>query len=168
MNMLTSPQASLAVGILLMALGVSFFYKAVIALVKGRMEYWTGFLPLTLISPFLIHVPGSKNSLIKNAEGMGVIAVMAPIFLVLSVLCMLSGAEYAGMPAVENMNSALHGGTDGTAVIAFSKTHGFAFPLLAHSSPALKRVFGSSINLDSKQEIVPRNDESLQQQLDNK
>ncbi len=168
MNMLTSPQASLAVGIVLMAVGVSFFYKSVIALVKGRMEYWTGFLPLTMISPFLIHLPGSKNSLIKFAEGLWVVAVMAPVFLVLSVLCMLSGAEYAGMPAVENMNSALHGGTDGTAVIAFSKTRGFAFPLLAHSSPALKRVFSSSINLDSKQEIVPRNNESLQQQLDNK
>lgn len=168
MNMLTSPQASLALGVVLMAVGVSFFYKAVIALMKGRMEYWTGFLPLTIISPFLIHVPGSKNSLIKFAEGMWVVAVMAPIFLVLSVLCMLSGAEYAGMPAVENMNTALHGGTDGTAVIAFSKTHGFAFPVLAHSSPALKRIFNSSIDLDSKQEIVPRNNESLQQQLDNK
>jgi hypothetical protein len=151
-----------------MALGVSFLYKAVIALVKGRMEYWTGFLPLTMISPFLIHLPGSKNSLIKFAEGMWVVAVMAPVFTVLSVLCTLSGAEYAGMPAVENMNSALHGGNDGTAVIAFSKTHGFAFPLLAHTSPALKRVFDSSINLDPKQELTPRNTESLQQQMDNK
>ena len=168
MNMLTSPQASLAVGILLMAVGVSFFYKAIIALVKGRVEYWTGFLPLTIISPFLIHLPGSKNSLIKCAEGMWVVAVMAPLFIVLSVLCSLAGAEYAGMPAVESMNSALHGGTDGTAVIAFSKTHGFAFPVLAHASPALKNVFGSAINLDSKQEIVPRNTESYQQQIDNK
>ncbi|CAN5407721.1 hypothetical protein BH10CYA1_BH10CYA1_01160 [soil metagenome] len=168
MNMLTSPQASLAVGIVLMALGVSFFYKAVIALVKGRMEYWTGFLPLTMISPFLIHLPGSKNSLIKFAEGMWVVAAMAPLFAVLSVLCTLSGAEFAGMPAVENMNYALHGGTEGTAVIAFSKTHGFAFPLLAHTSPALKRFFNSSINLDPKQELTPRNTESLQQQMDNK
>lgn len=168
MNMLMSPQASLAVGVALMVLGVSFFYKTVIALVNGRMTYWTGFLPLTIISPFLVHLPGSKNSLIRYAEGMWVVAVMAPIFLVLSVLCALSGAEYAGMPAVECINSALHGGTDGSAVIAFSKTRGFAFPLLAHSTPALKRVFGSSINLDQKQEIVPRNNESLQSQLDNK
>jgi len=92
--MLTSPQASLAVGILLMAVGVSFFYKAVIALIKGRTEYWTGFLPLTIISPFLIHLPGGTNSLIKYAEGMWVVAVMAPIFIVLSVLCSLAGAEY--------------------------------------------------------------------------
>ncbi|HEY9685018.1 MAG TPA: hypothetical protein V6C86_25800 [Oculatellaceae cyanobacterium] len=168
MNMLMSPQASLAVGIALMVLGVSFFYKAAVALVNGRMAYWTGFLPLTVISPFLIHLPGSKNSLIKFAEGMWVVAIMSPIFLVLSVLCALSGAEYAGMPAVESINSALHGGTDGTAVIAFSKTHGFAFPLLAHSSPALKKVFGSSIDLDPKQEIVPRNTESYQQQIDSK
>lgn len=168
MNILTSPQASLAVGIALMALGVSFFYKAAVALINGRMAYWVGFLPLTIISPFLIHLPGSKNSLIKFAEGMWMIAVMAPIFLVLSVLCALSGAEYAGLPAVERVNTALHGGSDGSAVIAFSKTRGFAFPLLAHSSPALRRVFGSSIRLDEKQEIVPRNSESYQQQIDNK
>ncbi|RTL38027.1 MAG: hypothetical protein EKK48_22265 [Candidatus Melainabacteria bacterium] len=168
MNTLMSPQASLAVGIALMVLGVSFFYKAVVAIINGRMPYWTGFLPLTIISPLLIHLPGSKNSLIKFTEGMWVMAVMAPVFLVLSVLCLLSGAEYAGLPAVEQVNSALHGGTDGTAVIAFSKTRGFAFPLLAHSSPALKRVFGSSINLDPKQELVPRNSESYQQQIDNK
>jgi len=72
------------------------------------------------------------------------------------------------MPAVERMNSALHGGLDGTAVIAFSKTHGFAFPVLAHASPALKNAFNSSINLDAKQEIVPRNTESYQQQIDKK
>ncbi len=168
MNMLMSPQASLAVGIALMVLGVSFFYKAVVAIVSGRMPYWSGFLPLTIISPFLIHLPGSKNSLIKFAEGMWVMAIMAPTFLVLSVLCALSGAEYAGMPAVECVNSALHGGTDGSALIAFSKTRGFAFPLLAHSSPALKRVFGTSIEMESKHELVPRNNESLQQQFDNK
>ena len=166
MNILTSPQASLAVGILLMLLGVSFFYKGVCALVKGRIEYWSGFLPLTIISPFLIHLPATKKSLVKPAEGAWVLTIMAPLFFILSFLCTLSGAEYAGLPAVETVNTALRGGNSTVPVISFSKTHGFAFPLFAHSSPALAKVFNSSIGMDAKQEIVPRNEENLQQSLD--
>ncbi len=166
MNTLMSPQASLAVGILLMLLGASFFYKAGVAAIKGYVQYWAGFLPLTLVSPFLIHLPARKNSLIKKAEGMWVQTVMAPAFFVIGLLCAISGAEYAGLPAVDTMNMALHGGKVGDPVISFSKTRGFAFPLLVRSSPALAKLFNVHIDLGVEQELVPRNDSSLQQQLD--
>ncbi|MFN8555011.1 MAG: hypothetical protein U0103_26375 [Candidatus Obscuribacterales bacterium] len=75
-----SDQVALVVGILLMVLGVSFIYKAYQAGIQGRLMYWEGFLPFTLISPFLLHLPAGKRSLVKPAEGLWVHAVMAPIF----------------------------------------------------------------------------------------
>jgi hypothetical protein len=165
MNILSTPQASLAVGILLMLLGVSFAYKAGFALIKGSVMYWSGFLPLTVISPFFTHLPASKKSLVKRAEGIWVQTVMAPIFFVLAFLCTIAGAEYAGLPAVDTMNLALHGGKAGAQTIAFSKTRGFMFPLLVRSSPVLAKFFNVPLNLDSKQELTPRNNESLQQSI---
>lgn len=106
--------------------------------------------------------------MIKKAEGAWVQAVIAPLFLIVALLCSIAGAEYAGLPAVDSINLALHGGKLGTQVISFSKTRGFSFPALAHSSPAVSKIFNNQIKLDSNQELVPRNDQSLQQTLDTK
>ncbi len=168
MNILISPQASLAVGIALMLLGASFFYKSAVAVVKGSVLYWAGFLPLTVVSPFFIHLPASKNSMIKRAEGIWVQTVMAPIFVVVGMLCSLSGAEYAGYPAVDLVNLTLHGGKAGAPILSFSKTRGFRFPVFSRSSPAVGKLFNAPVNLESHQEIVPRNNQSLQQELDSK
>jgi len=163
--MFMSPQVSLAVGILLMVLGISFFYKSAIAGIRGSMAYWAGFLPLTIISPFLIHLPSRKNSLVKTTEGMWVHIVMAPAFFALGFFCFLAGAEYTGLPAVEATNTALSGGKAGHPLLTFNKSSGFAFPVLIRSSPSLTRIMQTHIGLDSKNELVPRNNGSLEEAI---
>lgn len=157
MNTLMSPQASLVVGIVLMLLGSSFLYKAAIAGSKGSVQYWSGFLPLSLISPFVLHLPASKNSLVKRAEGLWVYLLMAPAFLIVSMLCFISGAEYAGLPAVDSVNHTVRMGSGGPPLITFSKTEGFNFPAVWHAAPGLAKMFNVQVNLDPSQKMVPEN-----------
>jgi hypothetical protein len=159
-----SPQVSLAAGVLLMLLGISFFCKSAIAFLRGSMSYWAGFLPLTIVSPFFIHLPAKKNSLVKTAEGSWVHFGMAPLFLLIGFFCFLAGAEYAGIPAVEATNTAF-GGRSGHLLLTFDKSRGFAFPLLARNAPPIQRAFQTSINLSPGTELVPKNDTSLGQVL---
>jgi hypothetical protein len=104
-----SEPVALVVGIFLMVLGVSFLYKAYQAGIQGRLMYWEGFLPFTLISPFLLHLPAGKRSLVKPAEGLWVHAVMAPIFGVIGILMLAAGADYTGLPGVATLNVAMNG-----------------------------------------------------------
>ena len=46
--------AQIIVGVVFMLLGCSFMYKAFLAMIRGKLTYWDGFLPLTLLSPFTI------------------------------------------------------------------------------------------------------------------
>jgi hypothetical protein len=157
-----SPQVSLAAGVLLMLLGISFFCMSAIAGLRGSMSYWAGFLPLTIVSPFFIHLPAKKNSLVKTAEGAWVHFGMAPVFLLIGFFCFLAGAEYAGIPAVNATNTAF-GGRSGHLLLTFDKSHGFAFPLLARNAPPLQRAFQTNIKLGADSELVPHNDTSLDQ-----
>jgi len=160
-----SPQVSLAAGLVLMLLGISFFYKAAIAVLRGSMPYWAGFLPLTIISPFLIHLPPGKNSLVKTTDGMWIPTVMAPLFFSVGFFCFLAGAEYAGLPAVEATNTALSGGKVGKPLLTFNKSSGFAFPLLARSSPQLNKMMQTNIQIDPGSELVPKNNGSLDEAI---
>jgi hypothetical protein len=164
MNTSMGPQASLVVGILLMLLGSSFLYKAAMAGTRGTMQYWSGFLPLSLISPFVLHLPASKNSLVKRAEGLWVYLLMAPLFGFTAFFCLMAGAEFAGMPAVNTFNQAVHGGRAGAPVILFSASKGFSFPVLG-STPVsnLMKALNIPINLEPSQQMVPENHESLEQ-----
>ncbi len=57
---LTRSQA-IALGVALFLLGGSFAWKGYNALVKGRMLIWKGFLPFTIVSPFVTHLPPTKT-----------------------------------------------------------------------------------------------------------
>src|SRR5277367_6533367 len=90
--------AQILVGVIFMLLGVSFMYKAFLAMIRGKLFYWDGFLPLTIISPFTIHLPAGKNSLIKSTEALWVHLLMGPIFMFTSILFIAAGADLADLP----------------------------------------------------------------------
>ncbi len=161
-----SEPVSLVVGIFLMVIGISFGYKAYQAGIQGRVMYWEGFLPFTLISPFLLHLPGGKKSLIKPAEGMWVHAVMAPIFLVLSVLCFAAGADYTGLPGVATLNVAMNGFKWGRSdSVIFNRRTGYQFPIIPRAGKQLAKIFGGKIHEDEK-EIYSHDNGSYQQAHD--
>jgi hypothetical protein len=141
-----SQPVALVFGIFLMVVGVSFAYKTYVAGIQGRVMYWEGFLPFTLLSPFLLHLPGGKKSLIKPAEGLWVHAVMAPIFLVLSILCLAAGADYTGLPGVATLNVAMNGFKWGRAdSIVFNRRSGYQFPIVPRSAKTLAKIFGAKV-----------------------
>ncbi|CAN5340690.1 hypothetical protein BH10CYA1_BH10CYA1_16240 [soil metagenome] len=161
-----SEPVALIVGIFLMVIGISFGYKAYQAGIQGRVMYWEGFLPFTLISPFLLHLPGGKKSLIKPAEGMWVHAVMAPIFLVLSVLCFAAGADYTGLPGVATLNVAMNGFKWGRSdSVIFNRRTGYQFPIIPRAGKQLAKIFGGKIHEDENQ-VYSHDNGSYQQAHD--
>src|ERR1700722_12213997 len=105
-----STEWQIAIGIFLLLLGVSFTYKAFLANIKGKMSYWEGFLPFTMISLFTVHLPGSKNSLIKSTEGLWIHLIMGPVFMIVAIMCLGAGADLAGLPGTATANWVLSGG----------------------------------------------------------
>ena len=140
------PQAQIVLGVLVMILGVSFGWKAFQAMVKGKLKYWEGFLPFTLISLFALHGPSGKRSLVKETEGLWVHMVMGPIYLITSVLVICAGADLANLPGVSTLNLVLNGGKAGTAV-SFDKKYGYKFPIFARAQPIFKKLFSSEADL---------------------
>ncbi len=161
-----SEPVALIVGILLMVIGISFGYKAYQAGIQGRVMYWEGFLPFTLISPFLLHLPAGKRSLVKPAEGMWVHAVMAPIFGVLSVLCLAAGADYTGLPGVSTLNVAMNGFKWGGPIsVIFNRRTGYQFPIIPRTGKQLAKIFSGKIHEDEAQ-VYSKDNGSYQQAHD--
>jgi hypothetical protein len=153
-----NPSLELAIGMAIILLGLSFAYKTYQASILGKCTYWTGFLPLTVISPWITHLPASsKRSLTKTAQGLWVHMVMGPIFLVCSVLCFAAGAELMGLPGISTLNYILVGGNSGrAAAVAFNKHTGYRFPFLERSGETLgKRIDKAQMGIKADDEMLP-------------
>lgn len=149
-------QGLIVIGVLVMILGVSFGWKAFQAMVKGKLKYWEGFLPFTLMSLFTLHGPSGKRSLIKETEGLWVHIVMGPIYMITSVLVICAGADLANLPGTTTLNMVLNGGKAGTAV-SFDKHYGYKFPILARAYPVFKKLFSTESELKHKDELYQNN-----------
>lgn len=147
---LSTPQ-SIAFGVLLIVLGISFGYKCYQALIKGRLLIWRGWLPFTLISPFTNHLPPGKNSLLQYKEAMWIHVIMGPLFFLLTVLCIAAGIDYLGFPGTESVNSAMVGGKLGVApAITFNKQTGYKFPIIPKAMAHFGKIFGGKVGLNQK------------------
>jgi hypothetical protein len=125
------------------------------------MRYWSGFLPFTIASPFLLHLPTmSKRSLIRETEGLWIHMLMAPIFLILAVLSFGAGADLAGLPGTAAVNYVLSGGK-GTEEVVFHKESGYQFPILGRAKPVLEKVFGQKFKVDEKDKYYQDNPGTL-------
>jgi len=149
-------ETQIGIGIFLILLGVSFTYKAFLAIIRGKMAYWDGFLPFTIISPFTVHLPGTKNSLIKSTEGLWIHMIMGPVFMITAILCLGAGADLAGLPGTATANWVLSGGKN-TQQITFDRHTGFGFPIIARVGPQLKKMFGTQMGLKEKDQMYKDN-----------
>ncbi|MBS1988921.1 MAG: hypothetical protein JSS86_05940 [Cyanobacteria bacterium SZAS LIN-2] len=129
------PILKFALGIVVIVLGLSFIWKGWQAMVLGRFYYWSGFLPATLISPWLIHLPPSKRSLVKQKEGMLAHMVLGPSFMLCSVLFICAGTDLLGLPGTKTLNVILNGGNQAapTSVSFDENTGRYAFPIITKS-----------------------------------
>jgi hypothetical protein len=154
---LSTPQ-SIAFGVLLIIVGASFGYKTWQALIRGRMLVWHGFLPFTIVSPFLTHLPPGKNSLVKWKEAMWVHVIFGPVFFIVMVLCIGAGIDFVGLPGTQTLNDLLTGNKAGAPpAIVFSKRTGYQFPFIPRASAHFGKLFGGRIGLNDKDKLYDTN-----------
>jgi hypothetical protein len=167
---LHSNYVEIAVGVLLIVLGFSFGYKFFLASVLGKISYWHGFLPITIISPLLTHLPSNEKSLVKKTQGIWVHLVMSPIFLVCMVLCLACGADLTGLPGVDTLNWILNGGnmTKPPAVQFSHITYQLKVPLLVRAGTHIgKMIDRVQIPEKSEDKLVQGNSGSYNSAVDN-
>ncbi len=146
-----------ALAVVLVILGLSFAYKFFRAVILGKVYYWTGFMPFTVISPFVILWPGSKRSLIREAQGFWVYILLGPIFLILSILLIEAGLDLFGVPATDTLNFAINGGnTLRPPAIRFDKQrYAYSFPfLLRGGSQFMDKINKYSVPLSEKDKLL--------------
>lgn len=151
-------QMKMLFGVLLLVLGASFAHKAFISIVQGKCWVWTGFLPITVVSPAFVHIPPGKNSLVKEKQGMWVHMVVGPIMLIATLLSLAAGADLVGLPGTESANKVLTLlSKDRGAVIVFDQdNYKFSFPGLARAGGKLKGMFfGPKINERADEKLLP-------------
>jgi hypothetical protein len=137
-----SNYVQIALGVLVIVLGGSFAYKFFLACVLGKVSYWHGFLPITIVSPLLTHLPSGEKSLVKKTQGIWVHIVMSPIFLICMVLCFAVGTDLTGLPGVQTLNWVLNGCDDSKpAAVQFShSSYALKFPLLVKAGVHIGKI----------------------------
>ena len=160
-----SPPMQMALGFVLIVLGLSFLFKAYLAGVQGRLAYWSGFIPLTIISPFFVHVPPPQQSkqkelsLIKCADGLWVMLIFGPVFFIMAVLMIAAGADLNNWPGTQTVNTVLCGGKSGQMVTFDKKRLAYSFPIV-NKFEFLKKIFGSQVGLSEDAKLYPDQTES--------
>jgi hypothetical protein len=108
------PALRLVVGALFAVIGVSFIYKSYQAGYHGKVKFWTGlehfgmlFVPITWMSPYVIHLPSSEKSLIVERRSLFHHLLYGPFFLLSALICITSGTDLMGLPGSKIMNTVL-------------------------------------------------------------
>lgn len=142
-SFLSEPIPRFAFGLVVLVLGISYMYKGWNACVLGRFNYWSGFLPITMISPWLTHLPPGKRSLIKRKEGMLAHMFVGPSFFICGLLCICAGCDFVNLPGTKTLNLILNGGDPNkpTAVSFDENTGRYAFPILVKSGGKFYKHF---------------------------
>jgi len=85
-------------------LGASFGWKFCLALLQGKVAYFPGFLPIKILSPFILHTSVRTSPFIKEAGGWWVRLLIAPVFLIISLLLLSGGSDFLGWPGTKTLN----------------------------------------------------------------
>lgn len=156
-DILSNPIARIAIGLLILAIGFSFAWKGWTGCVLGRFNYWSGFLPLTMISPWLVHLPKGERSLVKTKEGMLAHVFLGPSFFFCSVLFICAGADMVGLPGTNTLNSIINGFDSSKPVaVSFDSTTGrYDSPLLRKASKKWFKMFFTT-QIDETHDLIGR------------
>lgn len=152
----TLPQpAWIAIGVLCIILGFSFLYKGWNAVVLGRIQYWAGFLPLTIISPWFIHLPAKENSLVKNKEGLFNHVIVGPLFFLTAVPLIVLGTDLCGLPGAASLNFIVNGGDKSKpASILYSPPLNYQFPIAIRAGKQIDKIFNTQIYEDPHKQLL--------------
>ncbi len=139
------------ISIACLVLGVSFFWKSIQAVLFGKLAYWEGFLPITLISPLFIHLPAGKKSLIKTTQQWWIHLTAGPLFFVISLCLLAAGADGLGLPGTDYINMALTmGRTDVPKAITYDREKGYSFPIFSNAGTTLVKMMSAPVLQDQE------------------
>ncbi len=154
-------QLGIGLGVVLMLLGLGYLFKAYVAIAQGRFWYWSGFLPLTIISPWLIFNPPDDrkaNAIAKVKDTIFAPIFFGPVFTILSVLCLSAGGDLANLPGTATTNKVLTSWTsDKTPVIVFDKKHyKMQFPAVVKTANKITNMFfRNNLNIKDQDKLLP-------------
>lgn len=152
-----SPAMKVVGGALLFLIGVSYGYKFVRASFLGKVNYWSGFdhfgwifAPFTmLVTPFLCHTPANGKTLIKTKDAAWVHLLWGPVFFMSSLMCMVAGADFMGLPGTSAMNYILtFGRMDVPPAITYSPPFTYKFPFLANAQKTILEMATTKMDWD--------------------
>lgn len=152
------PQPAIwAIGALVLALGCSYAYKGWNALVLGRCHYWSGFLPFTVISPWLLHLPPKQGSLVKLREGMLCHMVIGPLFFLTSFVFLIPGLDMLTNGYGTRMSNMILNAGDSTKPTAmiYSPPLNYKFPIMARASKTFGKLFNTKLYEDPSKSLLP-------------
>lgn len=155
------PMLKILVGIIVFAIGASFAYKCFDASFNGKTKYWTGlqnfgilFLPVTILSPFICHLPAGKESLVKVRQETYVHMFYGPAFFLCALMFLTAGADLMGLPGSSSMNTILTcGRRDIPAAITYTPPFTYRFPILKKAAKTITRTLTHKIPTDKSKSL---------------
>jgi hypothetical protein len=149
-----SPEMLKITGVILILLGLFYLFRMYQALVKGKVTYWAGWAPVTLISPWICLVNANPKSLVKSKEGMWVHLFMA-------ALAICAGLDLIGLPGVSYLNDAF-GGAHGPKAITFSLRNGYNFPFIGKAVVNFGKAMASGqMGVDKEKQMYEKSNTSV-------
>lgn len=154
-------QLGLAFGVILMIMGAGYLFKAFVAIAQGKIWYWSGFLPLTVISPWLIFCPPNERKekgIAKVKDAIWAPIFFGPVFTILGIVCLSAGADMANLPGTATTNRLLTSWTsDKTPVIVFDKKHyKMQFPAAMKTAGKIsKLIFNTQADIKEQDKLLP-------------
>ena len=138
-------------GFAMFLLGLSFAWKCVQAAFYGKVAYWSGlaqfgwlFMPVTVfLSPLIIHLPyDPKKGLIHERQQLWVHMYFGPLFFVLSLMFMTSGADMMNLPGSTTLNYVLTLGNrpEIPPCIVYSPPFHYKFPFLRKAAKVVYKA----------------------------
>jgi hypothetical protein len=132
------------------------------ASVFGKTDYWQGlepfgwwFKPFTiLITPFFCWTQASEKKLIRTMTGAWIHLYWGPVFFLASLMFMVAGADFMGLPGSSFMNTVLtFGGRTGKAAIVYTPPFGYKFPILKKARKVVFKFLTQDIYEDKSQSL---------------
>jgi hypothetical protein len=162
-----SPEMLKVTGVVLILLGCFYLFRMYQALVKGKITYWAGWGPVTLISPWTCLVNANPKSLVKSKEAMWVHIIMTPAFLISAALCICAGLDLIGLPGTSYLNDAF-GGAHGPKAITFSLRNGYNFPFIGKAIVGFGRAMASGqMGIDKDKQMYEKSNQSVDDAMRN-
>ena len=155
-------------GFLLIMLGFSYGYKFYQASFYGRVAYWSGledfgvwnlfswvFIPITnFLTPLLVHGQSKESNLIKTKTAGWIHLFWGPVFFLLSLLFVVAGADFMGLPGTRLMNIVLTCGNPAVPpAITYSPPFTYKFPILKKARKQLFKILTADIYVDKNKSL---------------